>query len=200
MAEPFRLRLLQPEDHAQAIDLMHQLHISVGGLVSRALYRALCRSSSDICCVVARQGQDLAGIALVERNRNWIRRRPLLAARMILTRLQRKNRSSDSSRPHPSAEPALPLGKNPPVAWGDGSPRVLFIGVHPASRGRGVGKLLYNAMFDHIRSLGSPWLLARIAPDNVPSLHLHKETGWMLYEGDEVVLAVKDLRAAPSSM
>ena len=200
MAEPLTLRLLHPEDHAQAIDLMYQLHISVGGLMHRSLYRALCGSSSDICCVVARQGQALAGIALVERNRNWIRRRPLLAARMILARLQRKKWSSDSSRTHPSEAPALPLGKNPPVAWGDGLPRVLFIGVHPSSRGRGVGRLLYHAMFDHIRSLGSPWLLARIAPDNVPSLHLHKETGWMLYEGDGVVLAVEDLRAAPPSM
>jgi L-amino acid N-acyltransferase YncA len=78
--------------------------------------------------------------------------------------------------------------------WSDRAPRVLFIGVHPAWRGQGIGKLLYNAMFTEIQALGGTCILARVAVDNIASLHLHKETGWTLYEDDGVVFAIKDLQ------
>jgi ribosomal protein S18 acetylase RimI-like enzyme len=198
------LRPIQPEDRPGAVELMAELRITIGGLQTRALYRAM-TGSPEICCVVARQANRIAGIALVELNRNWIRRRPLLAARMVLVRfvLSRLRRhSSEASQPsvsHSSAS-AKPfaLAKNPPLRWSDNAPRVLFIGVHPNWRGQGIGKLLYNAMFDQIRALGGKCILARVAVDNIASLHLHNETGWRLYEDDGVVFAFKDLQTASS--
>jgi ribosomal protein S18 acetylase RimI-like enzyme len=200
VAQPFLLRLLQPEDHAQAIDLMDQLRISVGGLLDRKLYSAICNSSREICCVVARKEQELAGIALVELSRNWIRRRPLLAVRMAIAKYRLRATSVSSAEPAHPAPPAnvFPPAQNAPVRWADGAPRVLFIGVDPAFRGQGAGKLLYHAMFEEIRRQGKDWLLARIATDNLASIRLHQETGWMLYEDDAVVLASKDLRQSGS--
>ena len=89
---------------------------------------------------------------------------------------------------------AVPLARNAPIQWSASEPRVLFIGVHPAWRGKGIGKALYNAIFDEIRSRGRDRILARIALDNTASLRLHKETGWELYEDVGVVLGVKKLR------
>lgn len=201
MAQPFLLRLLQPEDHAHAIDLMYRLRISVGGLIDRKLYSAICNSSREICCIVARKDQDLAGIALVELSRDWIRRRPLLAVRMAIAkyRLRAASLSSATKPAHQAAPPAVfPPSQNAPVRWADRAPRVLFIGVDPAFRGQGAGKLLYHAIFDEIRKQDNAWLLARIATDNLASIRLHQETGWMLYEGDAVVFAVKDLRQSGS--
>jgi GNAT superfamily N-acetyltransferase len=201
VAQPFLLRLLQPEDHAQAIDLMDQLRLSVGGLVDRKLYSAICNSSREICCVVARKEQALAGIALVELSRGWIRRRPLLAVRMAIAkyRLQAASISSATEPAHRAAGPAVfPPSQTAPVRWANGAPRVLFIGVDPAFRGQGAGKLLYHAIFDEIRKQDNAWLLARIATDNLASIRLHQETGWMLYEDDAVVFAVKDLRQSGS--
>jgi ribosomal protein S18 acetylase RimI-like enzyme len=187
---------MQPEDHAQAIDLMDQLQISVGGLVDRKLYSAIC-NSTEICCVVARQEQHLTGIALVELNRGWIRRRPLLALRMVIAKYRLRRASvSPATQPVNHVPPAIPFPSShaAPVRWTDAAPRVLFIGVDPAWRGQGVGRLLYDAMFDQIRQRGNDWLVARIAADNLASIHLHKETGWVLYEDDGVVFAAKDLR------
>ena len=190
---------MQPEDHAQAIDLMDQLQISVGGLVDRKLYSAIC-NSTEICCVVARREHHLAGIALVELNRGWIRRRPLLALRMVIAKYRLKKASaSPATKPvkhDPPPAMRFPSSHAAPVRWTDSAPRVLFIGVDPGWRGQGVGKLLYNAMFDQIRNRGNNWLLARIAADNLASIYLHKETGWVLYEDDGVVFAAKDLRAS----
>jgi GNAT superfamily N-acetyltransferase len=178
---------LERRHHSAAIGLMDELRISVGGLMDKALYRAMC-SSSEVCCVTARAGEDLAGIALVEFNRRWLWRRPLLVARMVMSRLRSKNAARGES-----AAPPLALPKNPPIHWSDRAPRVLFIGVAPSWRGKGVGKSLYEAMFDEIRRRSHKYLLARIAPDNTASLRLHEETGWALYEDDGVVFAVKSL-------
>lgn len=193
------LRRIEPEDRPGAIELMAELRITLGGLQTRALYRALC-SSPEVCCVVARQADQIAGVALVEINRNWIRRHPLLALRMafvrfVLSRLRRT--PSSPSLPATPASPKafpIPLAQNPPLRWSDPAPRVLFIGVDPRRRGQGIGKLLYNAMFDEIRASGGKCILARVALDNIASLHLHHETGWRLFEDDGVVFAFKDLQ------
>jgi ribosomal protein S18 acetylase RimI-like enzyme len=201
VAHTFLLRLLQPEDHTQAIDLMYRLQISVGGLVDRKLYSAICNSNREICCVVARKDEALAGIALVELSRSWIRRRPLLAVRMAIAkyRLRASSVSSAAAPAHQAIPSAVfPPAHSAPVRWADGEPRVLFIGVDPAFRGQGAGKLLYYAIFEEIRKQGNAWLLARIATDNLASIRLHQETGWMLYEDDAAVFAVKELRQSGS--
>lgn len=184
------VKRIERSDHSQAVALMRELRISVGGLEHTALYRAMC-SSDEVCCVVARENEILAGIALVELNRNWIWRRPTLLLRMLMVRIRRKEGMSGSG---PAPVASLPLARNPPIKWSDAAPRVLFIGVHPAWRGKGIGKALYDAMFDEIRAGGHHRMLARIAPENIASLHLHKDTGWDLYEGDGVVFAIKNLR------
>lgn len=198
MGKHLTLRRIQDQDRTEAVELMHTLRISLGGLQDRSLYRAMC-SSAEICCVVARNEQELGGIALVELNRNWIRRRPVLAARMVLARLRHKRSPGTSNPTSPAtAAPGIPLAQNPPMRWSDRAPRVLFIGVDPAWRGQGVGKRLYEAMFDEIRALGETCILARVALDNFASLHLHNETGWVLYKDADVVFAIKDLQPARS--
>ena len=181
---------------------MDQLQISVGCLVDRRVYTAICRSNNEICCVVARNEHGLAGLVLVELNRNWIRRRPLLAARMALARYRVKRTASqpeNTSSHHSRSSVPYPPAATAPLQWADGAPRVLFIGVDRAWRGQGLGKLLYKAMFEEIHKRGHSWLLARIATDNSASIRLHQETGWVLYEDSGVVFAVRDLRTSEST-
>jgi GNAT superfamily N-acetyltransferase len=187
-----KLHRIRPDDRAKAVDLMQLLHISVGGIEDRTVHRAIC-SSREICCVVARDDNDLAGIAMVELNRNWIRRRPLLAARMLLNRLRHKRSPGEGAPQSPVVASPVPPAAAAPLRWSDAAPHVLFIGVHPDWRGKGVGKSLYQAIFDEIRVRGHNHIVARIATGNVASLRLHEETGWKLYNDDGVVLAIKDL-------
>jgi GNAT superfamily N-acetyltransferase len=185
---------LKLNEQDKAVELMRQLRISVGGLEDPGLYRAL-SASSEICSLVARDGSQLAGIALVEISRRWIWRHPFLLVRMLMARLRRnKGVSAGASFPENPAPP-FPLFSSPPLDWKDRKPRVLFIGVHPDWRGKGIGKALYFSMFDAIRSRGYDCILARIALDNTASLYLHEETGWVLYEGGQAVLAIRNLRA-----
>jgi GNAT superfamily N-acetyltransferase len=188
------IRRLEPGDRALVIRLLDTLHVSIGYLAETRLYRAMC-NSAEICTVVAMSGGCAAGVALVELNRRWIWRRPFLLARMLVSRIRTKYNRSNST-PVKTSCPELPFfisRSTPAMQWTDPGPRVLFIGVDLAWRGRGIGKQLYERMFRELRSVGHVHLRARIACDNTSSLHLHHQTGWQLFKDGDVVLAIRRL-------
>jgi GNAT superfamily N-acetyltransferase len=189
------IRRLEPDDRALVVQLLDTLRVPVGNLAEPSLYQAMC-NSPEICTVVAIANGTAAGVALVELNRGWIWRRPFLLARMLMSRIRTKHNRSGSARAQASPPAELPSfisRSKPTIQWADPGPRVLFIGVDRAWRRRGIGKQLYERVFEELRSGGHVHLRARIARHNVPSLQLHHETGWQLFKDGDVVLAIRQL-------
>jgi ribosomal protein S18 acetylase RimI-like enzyme len=102
--------------------------------------------------------------------------------------------------PADAAVDALPPDARAPRRWTDpddaAAARIVFVGVRPAFRGRGVGESLYRAFFDAATARGAALVLARIARDNQPSIRLHRAAGWDLYRDPDGVLAVRVLDTA----
>jgi GNAT superfamily N-acetyltransferase len=195
-AGEFHCEMLRASDRAQACDLLQQMRVNVGGLTGPALYNALVRDPA-IAVVVVKDGETVAGIAVMEENRRWPLRHPWLLTLMAVRRIRSvftRPRISDGA-PVLAAPPLFPFETaRPPLDWSDACPRTLFIGVAANYRGRGAGDLLYEFVFSMFRERGCPMLLARIGGDNVSSIKMHLRTGWRLYRADGGVLAVKALR------
>ena len=60
---------------------------------------------------------------------------------------------------------------------------VHFIGVHPASRGKGYGRSLYQAFFTAAESLGCTEVRAITAPVNESSIQFHQCLGFHILPG-----------------
>jgi GNAT superfamily N-acetyltransferase len=60
---------------------------------------------------------------------------------------------------------------------------VHFIGVHPASRGKGYGRSLYQAFFTAARSLGCTEVRALTSPVNDSSIQFHERLGFHILPG-----------------
>lgn len=65
-----------------------------------------------------------------------------------------------------------------------------FIGVDPAYRGRGVGKLLYDQFFDLAKSRGCTMVRAVTHPVNVASVAFHRRLGFETMPVDQSTVAV----------
>jgi hypothetical protein len=92
-----RYHRLEARNCAALVGLEAMLHVSLAGVESRPLYRALCRDAvrgGRVVCLVAEAGGELAGfvMALIDGGRYWkefARRRPLLSLRILAGRLWR---------------------------------------------------------------------------------------------------------------
>jgi len=64
---------------------------------------------------------------------------------------------------------------------------VHYAGVHPDYRGRGIGRELYRRFADEVRRRGGTGLLAETGTWNVKSIAFHRDLGFTLEPGDEIV-------------
>lgn len=60
-----------------------------------------------------------------------------------------------------------------------------FIGVHPDSRGQGIGRRLYEHFFEVVRKLGCTEVRAITSPANKGSIAFHTSMGFAILPGDE---------------
>lgn len=67
---------------------------------------------------------------------------------------------------------------------------VHFLGVHPARRGEGLGRLLYERFFATVASLGCRTVHSVTAPVNRNSIAFHRRMGFSLLESDVKVNGV----------
>ena len=196
--------------------MLSELQVAVSGFVSSGMHRALAaaaaRRDPGLIAIVASLDAVPAGFVVATRDsrRFWRRtllRHPVLAVRVVLHRLWPAGSASAvgdhaiGGRAEPSIDPTehLPDAAGAPYGWHDEGPKtvkIVFIGVRPAFRQRGVGDLLYRALFDVATHRGADAVLARIARDNVASIRLHAAAGWHLYRDGDGVFAVRPL--APS--
>lgn len=193
-----RYHFLEAPHIAALVDLQAELHVAFAGVESRPLYRALCRDAlrgGRVVCLVALDDGQVAGFvtALIHAAAYWkefARRRPLLALRILAGRLFRRKRASSSA-----------TGPAAPASWAESSDRIAkiqFIGVAPAFRGRGIGVELYRRLAAHLSERGLARIDARIAAGNAASVKLHRAAGWNLYPDADGFLAVYPLHQASS--
>jgi ribosomal protein S18 acetylase RimI-like enzyme len=190
--------------------MLGELNVSVSGLVSPLMHRALAqagaRGEPGVIALVATVGGEPAGFVVATRDsgRFWPRlllRHPTLAIRVLLSRRRQRGAASPTGAAAggataEDADPTLrfPQASHAAHAWADDGPsivKIIFIGVRPAFRQRGVGDLLYRRLFEEAAMRGAHAVLARIARDNAASIRLHEAAGWQLYRDSTGILAVR---------
>jgi GNAT superfamily N-acetyltransferase len=62
-----------------------------------------------------------------------------------------------------------------------------FVGVHPARRGRGLGRLLYKSFFSTVASHGCRTAICVTAPVNCNSITFHLRMGFSMIDSDCMV-------------
>ena len=62
-----------------------------------------------------------------------------------------------------------------------------FVGVHPAMRGQGIGRRLYEHFFAVVRQLGCTEVRAMTSPANTGSIAFHTRMGFAILPGDASV-------------
>jgi len=60
---------------------------------------------------------------------------------------------------------------------------VHFVGVDPALRGRGIGRMLYEHFFDIVRARGCTQVCSIISPANKGSIDFHRKMGFAIAPG-----------------
>ena len=171
----------------RTIALLDELQVSLFGVQSRPLHRALVSDAiaGAIDARVALKGVSTRGIVLAAPSRYW--RLALLQHWRVALECVRARVRNTGTRRTPVSQPAgVPPSSSPPRTWDcpGGAWRIIFIGTSRAARGQGVARQLYGDI------MGDRSLVARIARDNVASLRLHESLGWQLYPDGDVVLAV----------
>ena len=68
-----------------------------------------------------------------------------------------------------------------------GEAYIHFVGVHPAERGRGLGRQLYQHFFDAARTRGAGLVRAVTSPVNHGSVRFHQRMGFGIEPGDREV-------------
>ena len=68
-----------------------------------------------------------------------------------------------------------------------GEAYIHFVGVDPAQRGRGLGRLLYEAFFNAARARGCDLVRAVTSPVNRGSVAFHQQMGFQFEPGDAEV-------------
>jgi ribosomal protein S18 acetylase RimI-like enzyme len=68
-----------------------------------------------------------------------------------------------------------------------GEAYIHFVGVHPAERGRGLGRQLYQHFFAAAQTRGAVLVRAVTAPVNHGSIRFHRQMGFAIEPGDREV-------------
>jgi len=187
-----------------AVELLSQAGISVAGVQSASLYRALCEdavSNRGVTVVIAGSDHDPAGfvVAIIHPSAYWrsfVLRRPVLGFKMVWRRLfgGREGESFAAQLPDDAARLLESDATTHSLTQSDSTiARILFIDVQPEFRRRGIGEALYGRLFEVLRAAGVRCVHARVGCDNLPSVRLHHRTGWKLYRDRESIFALYQL-------
>ena len=68
-----------------------------------------------------------------------------------------------------------------------GEAYIHFVGIHPAERGRGLGRRLYERFFAAVRAQGCDLVRAVTSPVNQGSVRFHQRMGFDIVPGDAAV-------------
>ncbi|MCU1274170.1 MAG: hypothetical protein JWO48_1601 [Bryobacterales bacterium] len=187
-----------------AVELLSQAGISVAGVQSASLCRALCEdavSNRGVTVVIAGSDHDPAGfvVAIIHPSAYWrsfVLRRPVLGFKMVWRRLFGGREGELFAAQLPDDAAGLLEAEATTHSWAQSDPtiaRILFIGVQPKFRRHGIGEALYRRLFEVLPAAGVRFVHARAGCDNLPSLRLHHRTGWKLYRDRECVFALYQL-------
>ena len=192
--------LITTTDIGGTASLLDRAGLSVGGVRSAAVTRAVCKDAvshpSEVAVLVARSDSAIIGavVCIAAAETYWPRflvRHPWAGLPIVVRRvwgrlelnrhepspppLKHTNRSIGKAKPDPAM-------RHPAPVWDGHTPRILLIVVDPKARGTGVGSKLYEALFSHIRKAWkASRVLAMIQPANERSISLHRSTGWCLH-------------------
>ena len=191
------IRRLEPADARQTVALLDTLRVSLFGVQSRRLHRALVADAiaRHIDGRVALAGDDVSGVVLAAPRgywttgplRHWSVAFDCVRARLLTHEPTHATRSSPSTPSSPADRVVYDAGsprrtwRDPGNAW-----RIIVVGTAPDMRGRGIAADLYRVL------MRDRTLIARIAVDNHASIRLHRSVGWRLYPDGDVVLAVHE--------
>jgi ribosomal protein S18 acetylase RimI-like enzyme len=180
--------------------VLSALQVTLAGLREVNLYRALCRDAIRACplvCFLARSGDQPAGIVLAIIDyaaywRGFLIRHPFLALRILLRKaLNMVSARQETVTAHdPGAE--LDEPEKGSASWSESNchiAKILFIGVLPDFQRRGIGRKLYASLFSFLKQMGVYRVDARIAPNNVSSIHLHRKSGWRVLRDNRGIFA-----------
>jgi ribosomal protein S18 acetylase RimI-like enzyme len=194
------VRRVTPADAAATVALLDALRVSLFGVSSSRLHRALIADgiAQRIDCRLALIASGLGGVVLAAPRAYWssaLLNHPDVAFECLRARLIAGTHGDSSAEASAQVVDRRPIEVDagaPRRTWADPGDawRIIFVGTAPAARGRGVAADLYKAVMRD-RSL-----VARIAADNHASIRLHRSVGWRLYRDGEVVLAVHERRAS----
>jgi len=156
------VRRVTPADAAPAVTLLDALRVSLFGVRSARLHRALVADgvAQRIDCRVALAENHLCGVVLAAPRAYWtsaLLNHPTVGFECLRARL--------IARAHADASASAPaaLGNRRPVEFDSGNPRrtwadpgdawrIIFVGTAPAARGRGVAADLYTAVSSRCQS------------------------------------------------
>jgi ribosomal protein S18 acetylase RimI-like enzyme len=203
------IQALDPQHARQTAAVLDDLRVSLFGVQSARLYATLTADAlkQRIDCRIATAADQVCGTVIAAPHSYWLStlvRHTGLALASVRARLLARPSPGETdlrvradepqrlggNREAGSAADAAVHGRfdtGPPLrTWTDPGDawRIIFVGTEPEARGLGVAAALYRALMrDHS-------LIARIAPDNEPSIRLHRSVGWRLYPDGDVVSAV----------
>jgi GNAT superfamily N-acetyltransferase len=204
---PIDTRLLRRSDIPAAVRLLQELNTMLAGVQNARVYRGVLQDAAagrGPIVHVAIDGTRAAGvsIAVPAAKAYWkafAMRRPWLA---VAIALERRRRNSHGEVTPDGCEHAgdlatmhrLVTGTKPPFSWNDppaNSARLLYFGVSPDYRGRGIGMELLNALASDAALHGFAVLDSSIDKTNVPSMRTHLKAGWQLFEEDAHVYGLR---------
>jgi ribosomal protein S18 acetylase RimI-like enzyme len=204
---PIECRLLDSAGIDRGMVLLDEVKVTFGGYSSPRLNQILCQEAArarGLAMLVADCGGVPAGFVLVMIDplvfqRAFLMRHPLVAVRMALQRF-----SLRMAKPIGRATTAAPAAGggsydfSPRAAssWKESGAevaRIVHIGVARRFRGRKVATSLYYYLFQQMASRRVAKILARVDADNLPSIALHRQTGWELRNFGTFFEAVKYL-------
>lgn len=186
-------RSLETGDISAVCDFLCKTNAAIDGIKSSMVYRAVCKDAllkRDAIVVVSFKDRELAGctVALIDRKSYWwlfLLRHPLIAPYVVISTIALKIRTAVASdkglTPRSSYHDERISGDPSGKTWAESSPsiaKIMHIAVTDTSRNAGIGKGLYEILFEILAGCGVRRVDANIALDNVPSIKLHLATGW----------------------
>ncbi|MCB0417352.1 MAG: GNAT family N-acetyltransferase [Bdellovibrionales bacterium] len=183
---PENIRRVEATDVSDLAEAMAELGVTVAGisgLPANRLIAAAVVSRPEVNGLVCECRGEIAGFLVCISNwkQFWLKflaRHPVFLFKVVANRLFKANLKRRS--PAPSTEGASQDGGNK-IYWEDSSlaiSKTLYVGVRETYRGLGLGKLLYQRMFEELHKQGISRLDARIAGDNEGSQKLHASVGF----------------------
>jgi ribosomal protein S18 acetylase RimI-like enzyme len=199
--------LLPRSGWPDALRILAEENVSIAGLAHESVRLAFLEdslSTSQPLIMSACESQEVLGLVLcvIDPARYWpllARRHPATALRILGARLTRKLGAGRLPGMETVADRSI-LDLMVPNAsgkqWSDSSPeiaKIVFIGVDGRHRRRSIGRGLYEELFRQLRSRAVRRVDACINWPNVPSIRLHRASGWQLFARPESVMATYDL-------